>query len=333
MKIGFIGSGSWGTALAQVCCDNGHDSLIWGKSLDEIVDISKYHQNEKFFPGIRLNEKIRATQDIQMLTDRDIIVLSVPADAVEGVCVMLNSVLIKPVIIVNVAKGFHPGTHKRLSVVIKETLQPGLYKDVVSLIGPSHAEEVITRLLTSVNAVCENETFASIVQGTFSNSYFRVYRSADVIGAEIGVGVKNIIAIASGILSGLGLGDNARAALMTRGLAEMSRFGVAMGGKPETYLGLTGVGDLIVTCTSLHSRNYQAGLQIGKANSAKPFWDTNTKTVEGVKAAKAIYEESLKLNISMPITEQVYRVLYENVSPKEAVKALMSRDLKSEFIR
>ncbi len=331
MKIGFIGSGSWGTALAQVCCDNGHDSLIWGKSLDEIVDISKYHQNEKFFPGIHINDKIRATQDIQMMTDRDVIVLSVPADAVEGVCVMLNSVLIKPVIIVNVAKGFHPDTHKRLSVVIKETLQPGLYKDVVSLIGPSHAEEVITRLLTSINAVCENETFASIVQGTFSNSYFRVYRSADVIGAEIGVGVKNIIAIASGILSGLGLGDNARAALMTRGLAEISRFGVAMGGKPETYLGLTGVGDLIVTCTSLHSRNYQAGLQIGKANSAKPFWETNTKTVEGVKAAKAIYEESLKLNISMPITEQVYRVLYENVSPKEAVKALMSRDLKSEF--
>lgn len=331
MKVGFIGSGSWGTALAQVCCDNGHDSLIWGKSLDEIVDISKYHQNEKFFPGIRINENIRATQDISMLSDRDIIVLSVPADAVETVCIMLNSVLIKPVIIVNVAKGFHPVTHKRLSVVIKETLQSGLYKDVVSLIGPSHAEEVITRLLTSINAVCENETFASIVQGTFSNSYFRVYRSTDVIGAEIGVGVKNIIAIASGILSGLGLGDNARAALMTRGLAEMSRFGVALGGKPETYLGLTGVGDLIVTCTSLHSRNYQAGLQIGKANSAKPFWNTNTKTVEGVKAAKAIYEEALKLNISMPITEQVYRVLYEDISPKEAVKALMSRDLKSEF--
>lgn len=331
MKIGFIGSGSWGTALAQVCCDNGHDALIWGKSLDEIVDISIYHQNEKYFPKIRLHDKIRATHDIKELTDREILVLSVPADAIEPVCEMLNSVLNKPVIIVNVAKGFHPVSHKRLSVVIKETLKPHLYKGVVSLIGPSHAEEVIVRLLTSVNAVCENETFASIVQGSFSNNYFRVYRSTDVIGAEIGVGVKNIIAIASGILSGLGLGDNARAALMTRGLAEMSRFGIAMGGKPETYLGLTGVGDLIVTCTSHHSRNYQAGLQIGIANSAKPFWDSNTKTVEGVKAAKAIYQEAIKLNISMPITEQVYRVLYENVSPQEAVKALMSRDLKPEF--
>jgi glycerol-3-phosphate dehydrogenase (NAD(P)+) len=287
MKIGFVGSGSWGTALAQVVCDNGHDALIWGRTLDEIVDISRYHQNEKYFPGIRLNENIRATHDINALNDREIIVLSVPADAIEPVCLLLNSILRYPVIFVNVAKGFHPVTHKRLSVVIKDTIDPRFLKDVVSLIGPSHAEEVIVRLLTSINAVCENETFASIVQGTFSNSYFRVYRSFDVIGAEMGVGIKNIIAIASGILSGLGLGDNARAALMTRGLAEMSRFGIAMGGKPETYLGLTGVGDLIVTCTSVHSRNYQAGLLIGKLNSAKPFWDMNTKTVEGVKAAKS----------------------------------------------
>jgi glycerol-3-phosphate dehydrogenase (NAD(P)+) len=331
MKIGFVGSGSWGTALAQVVCDNGHDALIWGRTLDEIVDISRYHQNEKYFPGIRLNENIRATHDLNALNDRDIIVLSVPADAIEPVCSLLNSILKFPVIIVNVAKGFHPVSHKRLSVVIKDTIDPRFLKDVVSLIGPSHAEEVIVRLLTSINAVCENETFASIVQGTFSNSYFRVYRSFDVIGAEMGVGIKNIIAIASGILSGLGLGDNARAALMTRGLAEMSRFGMAMGGKPETYLGLTGVGDLIVTCTSVHSRNYQAGLLIGKLNSAKPFWDMNTKTVEGVKAAKVIYEESVRLGISMPITEQVYRVLYENISPKEAVVALMSRNLKPEF--
>jgi glycerol-3-phosphate dehydrogenase (NAD(P)+) len=331
MKIGFVGSGSWGTALAQVVCDNGHDALIWGRTLDEIVDISRYHQNEKYFPGIRLNENIRATHDINALNDREIIVLSVPADAIEPVCLLLNSILRYPVIFVNVAKGFHPVTHKRLSVVIKDTIDPRFLKDVVSLIGPSHAEEVIVRLLTSINAVCENETFASIVQGTFSNSYFRVYRSFDVIGAELGVGIKNIIAIASGILSGLGLGDNARAALMTRGLAEMSRFGIAMGGKPETYLGLTGVGDLIVTCTSVHSRNYQAGLLIGKLNSAKPFWDMNTKTVEGVKAAKVIYEESVRLRISMPITEQVYRVLYENISPKEAVVALMSRNLKPEF--
>jgi glycerol-3-phosphate dehydrogenase (NAD(P)+) len=331
MKIGFVGSGSWGTALAQVVCDNGHDALIWGRTLDEIVDISRYHQNEKYFPGIRLNENIRATHDINALNDREIIVLSVPADAIEPVCLLLNSILRYPVIFVNVAKGFHPVTHKRLSVVIKDTIDPRFLKDVVSLIGPSHAEEVIVRLLTSINAVCENETFASIVQGTFSNSYFRVYRSFDVIGAEMGVGIKNIIAIACGILSGLGLGDNARAALMTRGLAEMSRFGIAMGGKPETYLGLTGVGDLIVTCTSVHSRNYQAGLLIGKLNSAKPFWDMNTKTVEGVKAAKVIYEESVRLRISMPITEQVYRVLYENISPKEAVVALMSRNLKPEF--
>ena len=331
MKVGILGSGSWGTALAQVVCDNGHDALIWGRTLDEVVDISRYHQNEKYFPGVRLNENIRATSDFSALSDREIIVLSVPADAIETVCVSLNSILKHPVIIVNVAKGFHPVSHKRLSEVIKDTIKPNYLKDVVSLIGPSHAEEVIVRLLTSVNAVCENETFASIVQGTFSNPYFRVYLSTDVIGAEMGVGIKNIIAIASGILSGLGLGDNARAALMTRGLAEMSRFGIAMGGKPETYLGLSGVGDLIVTCTSIHSRNYQAGLLIGKLNTSKPFWDMNTKTVEGVNAAKVIYEESVRLGISMPITEQVYRILYENIAPKDAVIALMSRNLKPEF--
>jgi len=331
MKIGIIGSGSWGTALAQVCADNQHQVLIWGKEIDEVVDIVRYHQNEKYFPGIKLNEKIDATNDLTKLAHSDVIVLAVPTEAIESVSLLLNDLLTKSTIVVNVAKGFHPVSHKRLSEVITDTVNPQILKDVVSLIGPSHAEEVVVRLLTSINAVCENEESAKLIQDLFSNSYFRVYRTTDVIGAEIGVGVKNIIAIASGILSGLGLGDNARAALMTRGLAEMSRFGIAHGGRPETYLGLTGVGDLIVTCTSYHSRNFQAGLLIGKANSAKSFWETNTKTVEGVKAAKAIYEQSKLLDISMPITEQVYKILYENVLPSEAAKALMNRELKSEF--
>ncbi|HBS91284.1 MAG TPA: NAD(P)H-dependent glycerol-3-phosphate dehydrogenase [Erysipelotrichaceae bacterium] len=331
MNIGIIGSGSWGTALANVLADNRHQPLIYGKDLDEVVDISRYHQNEKFFPNVRLNDQIMATGDMKRMADCDMIVLAVPTAAVESVCLQLNEILKKPTIIVNVAKGFHPVSHKRLSEVITETVSSDLLKDVVSLIGPSHAEEVVVRLMTSINAVCENEASAKVVQETFSNNYFRVYTTTDVIGAEVGVGIKNIIAIASGILSGLGLGDNARAALMTRGLAEMSRYGVAMGGKSETYLGLTGVGDLIVTCTSVHSRNYQAGLIIGKANSAKPFWDNNTKTVEGVKAAKVIYEESVRLNISMPITEQVYKILYEEAKPSEAAVNLMQRELKSEF--
>jgi len=330
MKITVLGSGSWGTALAQVLADNHHSVMIWGKDLDEVVDIHMYHQNEKYFPGIHINEDIKATNDMSLANKAEIVVLAVPTGAVEDVCKLINEHFHKKIIIVNVAKGFHPVTHKRLSVVIRETVKEEILEDVVSLIGPSHAEEVIQRLLTTINAVCENEESSIKVQHAFSNNYFRVYRNTDVIGAETGVAIKNIIAIASGILSGLGLGDNARAALMTRGLAEMSRYGTYFGAKPDTYLGLTGVGDLIVTCTSVHSRNFQAGLLIGQHDSARIFWDTNTKTVEGVKAAKVIYEEAKKLKISMPITEQVYRVLYENVPPSQSVLELMQRELKAE---
>ena len=330
MKITVLGSGSWGTALAQVLADNHHSVMIWGKDLDEVVDIHMYHQNEKYFPGIHINEDIEATNDLSLANKAEIVVLAVPTGAIEDVCKLINEHFHKKIIIVNVAKGFHPVTHKRLSVVIRETVKEEILEDVVSLIGPSHAEEVIQRLLTTINAVCENEESSIKVQHAFSNNYFRVYRNTDVIGAETGVAIKNIIAIASGILSGLGLGDNARAALMTRGLAEMSRYGIYFGAKPDTYLGLTGVGDLIVTCTSVHSRNFQAGLLIGQHDSARIFWDTNTKTVEGVKAAKVIYEEAKKLKISMPITEQVYRVLYENVPPSQSVLELMQRELKAE---
>ncbi|HAO60762.1 MAG TPA: NAD(P)H-dependent glycerol-3-phosphate dehydrogenase [Erysipelotrichaceae bacterium] len=330
MKVTVIGSGSWGTALAQVLADNLHDVTIWGKDLDEVVDIHMYHQNEKYFPGVHINEDVKATNDLSLVADAEMVILAVPTAAIEDVCLLINQHFTRKVLVVSVAKGFHPVTHKRLSVVIRETVNPEILDDVVSLIGPSHAEEVVLRLLTTINAVCENEESSIRVQQAFSNNYFRVYRNTDVIGAETGVAIKNIIAIASGILSGLGLGDNARAALMTRGLAEMSRYGIYFGAKPETYLGLTGVGDLIVTCTSVHSRNFQAGLMIGKSDSAKSFWENNTKTVEGVKAAKVIFEEAHKLDISMPITEQVYKVLYENAIPSQSILELMKRELKAE---
>lgn len=329
MKIRILGSGSWGTALAQVLADNGQDVVIWGKNPDEIADL-QLHRNTRYFPDVLINPEIKATNEVSVLNEADILLLAVPTGAIEAVCHQINEVLDHPVLVINVAKGFHPQTHQRLSVVIRETLDTDKLTDVVSLIGPSHAEEVILRLLTSVNAVSENEESARRIQELFSNDYFRVYRNTDVIGAETGVAIKNIMALASGILTGLGEGDNARAALMTRGLAEMSRYGTAQGGRAETYLGLTGVGDLIVTCTSKHSRNFQAGYLIGEHDSADIFWKTNTKTVEGVKAAKVIYEESIKKHISMPITEQVYRVLYENEKPSRAIKLLMARELKSE---
>lgn len=329
MKISILGSGSWGTALAQVLADNNANVLVWGLNIEEVNDINIYKKNSKYFDTF-LNENIKATTDFNEIEDSDIVLLAVPTSAIEDVCTKVNNIIKKKIIVINVAKGFHPTTHERISEVIKRVMDPNKLQAVVSLIGPSHAEEVILRLLTSVNAVSDNEEAAKLIQNIFSNNYFRVYTNYDVIGAEIGVAIKNIMAIASGILSGIGQGDNAKAALMTRGLAEMSRYAAYFGGKKETFLGLDGVGDLIVTCTSIHSRNFQAGFKIGKENDASNFMKNNKLTVEGIKACKVIYEEAKKHNISMPITEQVYKVLYEGKKPTDAIDILMSRELKEE---
>lgn len=329
MKCAVLGTGSWGTALAQVLADNGHDVVLWGINPNEVHDINENHHNSKFFE-CRISEKLKASLDLSVIHDAELILLAVPSIAIEETLQKAVAVLDHPVLIINVAKGFHPVSHKRLSVVIEENVPAADRRAVVSLIGPSHAEEVILRMLTAINAVSEDEAAAEQVQELFSNHYFRVYRNTDVIGAEIGVAVKNIMAIASGILEGIGQGDNARAALMTRGLAEMSRFGIALGGKKDTYLGLDGVGDLIVTCTSRHSRNFMAGYAIGRAGDAKSFLETNTKTVEGISACRIVHEEAEKRNISMPITDQVYQVLFEGKKPSDAIDDLMRRDLKSE---
>lgn len=329
MKIAVLGSGSWGCALANVVSDNKHEVVIWGIDKNEIDDINNNHHNRKYFEA-KLNEDIKASLDINIIKDADILLLSIPSIAIEEVCKKIEEVATKPAIIINVAKGFHPVTHERLSVVIGSCLSTKTRKAVVSLIGPSHAEEVIVRLLTCINAVSDNLDCAKIVQEVFSNNYFRVYTNNDVVGAEIGVALKNVMALASGMLTGAGQGDNAKAALMTRGLAEMTRYGTYFGANPATYLGLDGVGDLIVTCTSEHSRNFQAGLQIGKANSAIDFFKNNNKTVEGVRACKIAYEEAVKHNISMPITTEIYRILYEGKDCHQALEDLMKRDLKAE---
>lgn len=330
MKIRILGTGSWGSALAQVVADNGHDVMMWGIDAPEVNDIENNHHNSKYFE-VEMNHDVHATQDISCVKDADVILIAVPVMALESVVEQIAPLLDHPVTFINVAKGFHPVTHERLSVVMERIIPSSMRKAIVSLIGPSHAEEVILRMLTSVNAVSDNEQQAQMIQELFSNSYFRVYRNTDVIGAEIGVALKNVMAIASGILEGVGQGDNARAALMTRGLAEMTRYGVAHGGKAETYLGLDGVGDLIVTCTSMHSRNFTAGLQIGKDGSAENFWKENKRTVEGVAACKVVYEQAKVEGIEMPIVNEVYAVLYEGKSPAEAISALMGRSLKSEM--
>ncbi|MBQ7889199.1 MAG: NAD(P)-dependent glycerol-3-phosphate dehydrogenase [Erysipelotrichaceae bacterium] len=330
MKISVLGSGSWGCALAQILVKNGHDVVLWGIDETEVNDINQNHMNSRYFHDVKLDSRLKATMDMSEVAGSEALLLAVPSIAIEDVIQKAEKYCDEPFYVINVAKGFHPVTHERMSVVIERAVDSQKLRDVVSLIGPSHAEEVVVGLMTCVNAVCENEESAKVIQEVFSNDYFRVYRNTDVVGAEIGVALKNVMAIASGVLTGLGQGDNARAAMMTRGLAEIARYGIAFGGKPETYLGLDGVGDLIVTCTSYHSRNFTAGLAIGKADCAVEFLKNNTKTVEGIRCAKVVYEESKRMGITMPITDQVYKVLYEGKQPSVAMNELMSRELKAE---
>lgn len=330
MKTVVIGSGSWGTGLGQVLCDNGREVIIYGNCKEQIDDIEQNHRNAMFFEDVQLNPDLHATMDVNVVKDADVVVLSVPTIAIESVCRQIDPMLKGKVIIVNTSKGFHPETNERMSQVIRRFISEEHLSSVVSLIGPSHAEEVVIRMLTTICAVSLRHEDAVVIQELFSNDYFRVYTGSDEIGSEVGVALKNAIAVASGVLSGLGYGDNTRAALMTRGLAEMIRFGTAMGGKPETFMGLTGIGDLIVTCSSRHSRNFQAGYEIGKANDAQAFWKYNKKTVEGVRTAKVVYELAQQMHIDMPITSEIYKVLYENKDPKQSARDLMLRDLKPE---
>lgn len=330
MKVTILGTGSWASGIAQVLADNKVDVNMWGIDKTQVEDIQNNHQNSTFFEGVDLNPAIKATMDLSVAEGSDIIVLSVPTIAIEDVCKQVVPYLNKKTIFVNTSKGFHPKTNERMSQVIRESVPEDKLSSVVSLIGPSHAEEVVIRMLTTICAVSQNQEDAELVQSTFSNYYLRIYTGSDEVGSETGVALKNAIAVASGILAGLGYGDNTRAALITRGLAEMIRYGVKMGGKRETFMGLTGLGDLIVTCTSIHSRNFQAGYQIGKENSAQNFLATNKKTCEGIRTAKVVHEIAQKENIEMPIISEVYKVLYEGKEPRLCAKDLMLRDLKAE---
>ncbi|HZJ86991.1 MAG TPA: NAD(P)H-dependent glycerol-3-phosphate dehydrogenase [Erysipelothrix sp.] len=332
MKVSVIGSGSWGTALANVLATNQHDVTIWGLSQEDIDDIVNNQMNQRYFGDVKLNSNLKATTDFNVVKDAEIFLLAVPSIAIEEICHKINENTVKPVIIINVAKGFHPTTHDFLMDVIRKNIDEDKLKSVVSLIGPSHAEEVVRDQLTAVNAVSKDLEAAQLVQHLFSNDVLRVYTNDDEIGAQIGVAIKNIIALASGIAKGAGQGDNARAALITRGLAEMARYGMYFGGKFETFLGLCGVGDLVVTASSEHSRNFQAGYAVGLKGSAKEFNETNKTTVEGVAAAKIVHDVALEKGISMPITEEVYKVFYEDKDPATAIKNLMNRDLKHELI-
>jgi glycerol-3-phosphate dehydrogenase (NAD(P)+) len=331
-KIAILGAGSWGTALAQVLADNGHEVFMYAKDPKVCKEINERHTNASYFKEVfNLPKTIHASCDLQeVVANQNVIMLCVPSHAVREMVKNLAPLIHEKVCIINTAKGFDPLTNQRLSETIRNVLPKKCVKAVVSLIGPSHAEEVSERQLTLVSAVCKKVEHAEMVSLLFSNEYFRVYVQKDEIGSEVGSALKNVIAIASGVVTGLNLGDNARAALVTRGLAELMRLGKVLGGKLKTHAGLTGLGDLIVTCYSKHSRNYQAGIKIGKDDSAQNFLETNQETVEGVAFAKIAHQLAKKYRLKLPIIEAVYAVLYEKKRPSELIKSLMNRPLRVE---
>ena len=333
MKIAILGTGSWATALARVLNDNGHRTMMYGIDQNEIDDINIRHCNYKYFKDVRLENQIVASSSLkEVVKDAQYLLITIPTQYVRHVLEEVKPILTQKVTVINAAKGFDMNTNMRMSDTIRSVLDKTEIHPVVSLIGPSHAEEVVERMLTVVCAVSLDEDCAKDVQKLFSNHYFRVYTSTDEVGAEYGAAYKNVIAVASGIIAGLGYGDNTRAALITRGLYEMSLYGTVKGANRETFFGLTGIGDLVVTCSSIHSRNFQAGLEIGQSNRALDFMTHNTKTCEGIRTCKVIHDDvaTHDYGIEVPIVDAVYRVLYENALPQETIDSLMLRDLKAE---
>ncbi|MBU3184493.1 NAD(P)H-dependent glycerol-3-phosphate dehydrogenase [Clostridium estertheticum] len=329
LKVAFLGGGSFGTALSIMLAKKGTSVNIWDRKLSVINDVNIKRENIKYLPNITVPSGITAFIDIEeVINDTDIIVLSVPSHVIRNICKMIIPYLKQNQIIVSIAKGIEEGSLKRISEVIEEEIPSN---PIVILSGPSHAEEVALDIPTTVVVTSKQMEYAMIVQDVFMTNKFRVYTNEDIIGVEIGGAVKNIIALAAGISDGIGYGDNAKAALMTRGMNEIIRIGTRLGGRIETFYGLTGMGDLIVTCTSMHSRNRKAGILIGKGVLVEKACNDIGMVVEGIKAIRAFYELKEKEKVSMPITDILYKVLFEGKDPKYGVYELMSRDKKSEF--
>ncbi|SFQ05774.1 glycerol-3-phosphate dehydrogenase (NAD(P)+) [Lachnospiraceae bacterium XBB1006] len=327
-KVSVIGAGSWGTALAIVLNDNGHDVTIWSILEEEIEDLKKNHEHKAKLPGVHIDEKIHLTANLEeAMTDKDMLVLAVPSVFTRSTAKSMKPYLKKDQLVVTVAKGIEEDTNLTLAEIIKEELPEA---EVAVLCGPSHAEEVGRRIPTTVVAGSKKKEVAELVQNIFMNENFRVYTSPDVLGMEVGSSLKNVIALAAGMADGLGYGDNTKAALITRGIAEIGRLAVAMGAKVETLQGLTGIGDLIVTCASVHSRNRKAGYLIGQGKTMKEAMDEVKMVVEGVYSAKAALQLAKKYNVEMPLVEQVNRVLFEDFPAKDAVRELMLRDKRIE---
>ena len=327
-KVCVLGAGSWGTALALVVAKKGYNVSMWTLNEEQCNKINKDKENIDYLPGVVIPDNIVVTTNIEeAVKDGTIIVLAVPSQAIRSVCKQIKPFIKDKQILVDVAKGLEKGTGLRLSDVCNQELPNNKY---VVLSGPSHAEEVSRDIPTTVVVSSEDIHIAEIVQDIFMSPKFRVYTNPDVVGVELGGALKNIIAFGAGICDGLGYGDNAKAALMTRGIKEIGRLGVAMGAKASTFSGLSGIGDLIVTCTSMHSRNRRAGILIGQGRTLEETLAEVKMVVEGITATDVAYNVAKELNVEMPITNAIYSVLYDNANPDEVVTELMMRDKTHE---
>ncbi len=328
MKIGVLGAGSWGTALAILLHENGHEVTLWSIDKREVAMIDEKREQVEKLPGVMIPDRIAVTNDVESsVTGKDMLVMAVPSIFVRSTSKMIAPYIKEGQLIVNVAKGIEEDTLMNMTDIIEDEIKQAR---VGVLSGPSHAEEVGRRIPTTVVAGAHDKATAEEIQEAFMSPVFRVYTSPDMVGIELGAALKNVIALAAGIVDGLGLGDNTKAALITRGIAEITRLGLAMGGRFETFIGLSGIGDLIVTCTSTHSRNHNAGYLIGQGKSYQEAMDEVKMVVEGVYSAKAALALAKKYNVEVPITEQVNQVLFEGRSAKDAVTSLLMRNRTSE---
>ncbi len=325
MKTAVVGSGAWGTALAIRLCKNGHDVTMWTYEKELIPQMTQERHNIRL-PGAVLPKELKVSGDYACVEGCKLVVIASPSFPLRSVCRGVAPYIDEDAVVVSVTKGLEAETHKRMSIVVAE--ETG--KNVVALTGPSHAEEVSVDLPTGLLAASADQRLAEFVQDAFMADTLRVYTSPDPVGAELGAALKNVIALCAGITDGMGCGDNTKAMLMTRGLTETARLGVALGAKKETFAGLAGVGDLIVTCTSMHSRNRRAGILIGQGKSAQAAMEEVGAVVEGYYATKSAYELGKAMGIDMPITEAAYKVFYEGVDVKQAFMSLLTRQRKAE---
>ena len=331
-KIGVVGAGSWGTAIADLLGGKGFSIDLWAYEQEVVDQIKNDRENKIFLPGFRLSDYITASDDLQaVVSDKNLVVVVVPSHVMRETSQKMAAYLSEKTVLVSASKGIENKTHLTMSGVIREGIPQIADHRLAVISGPSFANEVVRRFPTVVTAASTDAKTANLVQHIFATTYFRVYTSDDVLGTELGGSVKNVIAIAAGIVDGLGLGLNTRAALITRGMTEIRRLGVHLGANPRTFTGLAGFGDLILTCTGTLSRNHTVGKKIGEGRKLNDILAEMRMVAEGVKTAKSVYNLSRNCGVEMPICHEIYRILYEELSPKEAVYNLMTRDLKQEL--